>query len=212
MNKTAKVFLSAIMLYLIGVVSCMCFYYPKQKQTVIPVKEISKTIHSQNQQSEKQIQKLQNEKVLLQKKLLQTKTTINKQNERVQQLEHSVSYLSEMVLSDSSESNSNCIELTYYADSLMYAYQVKDSITQMQFAISDSLQCKQDSIILTLQTSNSFLKSNIDTLLVNQVAFLKQSKKHQRKLAIQTFGNKVMATGLLACTSFITYLQIKHNN
>lgn len=211
MNKTAKIFLSSIMLYLVGIVSCMYFYFPKQKQIATPVIEVSKTIHTQNKQSEKQIQSLLNEKVLLQKNLLQTKTTLNKQNEKVIRLEQSVSSLSEKILCDNSKANSNCIELSYNVDSLITAYQVKDSITHIQFVYTDSLLCNQDITIARLQTSNTFLKNSIDTLIEFQLVLQKQNKKYQRKLAIKSIGNRFMASGILACTSVITYLQIKSN-
>jgi hypothetical protein len=214
MNKTAKIFLSAIALYVLGVITCMCFYSPKHKVDTIPIKEVSQSIKKQNQETHQHIQHLQHEKVVLQKKLIDTKQQLHKQNEQVQQLEQSVTFLANQVLdeSDSTEIDSSCIALSYYADSLVLSYHHKDSLQDIQVLQFEKLICNQDSNMGILLRSNIFLQSKVDTLLSNQMLLQSQVKKQQKQLAFKTIGNRFLATGLMVSTSVLAYLQIKNNN
>lgn len=214
MNKTAKIFLSAIALYVLGVISCLCFYIPKQTPFVSPVKEISKTISNQKEQSEKQVQYLIKEKQTLHKQLLRTKQEIIKQNEKVNRLETSVSFLSEQVMqhAETSNTDTNCITLGHYVDSLVFAYKIKDSVVQVNQLYTDSLLCNQDSIIVVLHQDNTFLNSELNTLLNNQEQLQQQLKKYQRKIAIKTNNNRILSTSLLAVTSVLAYVKIKSTN
>jgi hypothetical protein len=214
MNKTAKIFLSAIALYVLGVITCMCFYSPKHKVETIPFKVVSQSIHKQNQQTQKYIQHLQHEKVVLQKKLMDTKQQLNRQNEQVQQLEQSVTFLANQVLeaSDSTEIDSSCIALSYYAHSLVLSYHHKDSLQNLQVLHLEKLICFQDSSLSILLRSNIFLQSKVDTLLSNQMFLQSQATKQQRLLAFKTLGNRLLASGLMLSTSVLAYLQIKNLN
>lgn len=214
MNKTAKIFLSAITLYVLGVISCLCFCIPKQTPFVSPAKEISKTVSHQKAQKEKQVQYLIKEKQTLQKQLHNTKQEIIKHSEKVNQLESSVSFLSEKVLqhAETNNTDTNCITLSHFADSLVFAYQSKDSIVQVHQLYTDSLLCNQNSIIVVLHQDNTFLNSEINTLLNNQEQLQQQLKKYQRQVAIKTISNRILSTSLLACTTVLAYVKIKSTN
>lgn len=211
MRKTVTIFLTALAIYAIGIFSCYEFHKPKARDTIQPTKQVVKTIKTQNQQNQTQFQKLQLEKFSLQKKIATLKTNLQKQDARVTHLEQSIADLAFQVL-DSEQSDSTCISLAWYADSVNHAYHVKDSNYQLQLIYSDSLICKQDSTIQLLQNTNTFLNSKIDTLLQSNLVLQKDLRKANRYLASRKVSNRVLQGSLLASMSVIAYTQLQNQN
>lgn len=211
MRKTVAIFLTALAIYAIGIFSCYEFYKPKARDTIQPIHPIAKTIQTKTKQSQTQFQKLQQEKYSLQKKITTLKSNLQKQDLRVRQLEQSIGDLSYQIL-DNEQSDTTCLQLAWYTDSVMQVYHVKDSNYQLQNIYTDSLICKQDSTIQLLQNTNAFLNLELDTLLQNNVVLQKDLKKANKYLVFRKVSNRILQGGMLASMSVLGYMQLKNLN
>ncbi len=211
MRKTVAIFLTAIAIYAIGIFSCYEFYKPKASDTIQPSHQIAKTIQTQNKQSQTQFKKLQQDKFSLQKKILALKTNLQKQDVRVRQLEQNIGDLSYQIL-DNEQSDTTCLQLAWYTDSVMQVYHVKDSNYQLQTIYTDSLLCKQDSTIQLLQNTNIFLNQELDTLLQSNIVLQKDLKKANKYLVFRKVSNRILQGGMLAIMSVLGYMQLKNLN
>lgn len=209
MKKTVAIFLTALAIYAIGIFSCYEFYKPKARDTI--QHQVVKTIQTTNKQSQTQFQKMQQEKFSLQKEITLLKTNLQKQDVRVKQLEQNVGDLSFQIL-ENEQSDTTCMQLAWYADSVMQAYHVKDSNYQLQSIYTDSLICKQDSTIHLLQNTNTILNLELDTLLQNNIVLQKDLKKANKYLVFRKVSNRILQGGMLASMSVLGYMQLKNLN
>jgi hypothetical protein len=212
---------------IVGALAIICtlvtsgiYHLVKSKQTQTSIQQSKAVIQTTVNTKAAEVKTLVAQKVNLQKALIASKAQIAKMNlvhsanvSAIKNWSKQVKQKPQIIYQDVYQDvliENACDSLVVATDILVERITAKDSLYATQQIIYDALLCTNDTIIKNLQTTNTFLVQQTDTLMQQLNISLKENTHLQKVVANKKSVNKFMCGSLLAIGtySFLSKLKI----